>query len=211
MSGVKGKRYDMHANFSRPYYVIVNSSKKHLSVFKTIYEKKTEKVKYIQFGKTHTKEVVFDDETKPIEEKLVYETDYNKIFLGDMLIDDWDMVGEKGTSILINTKGSEYVYINNGVFSFNTIDNEKVVRFHSPLSDEDSPCPVAEGEKYAYFLNDNKYVPLNLFDMNVDLYTQFWGVNEVEKEDLEVERAKYERIKKASKNFKIKTIVRKRK
>ena len=190
MSSVKGKRYEIHDNGSRPFNVYVNSAGKKVSVYRRIYPK---------------------ENSEEYTEKLILETKYKEVFIGDMLIDDWDMSFGKGNSILINTKGNEYIFVGEMIYSFETADDEKIVRYHSPIGNNDVPCPVAEGEKNAYFMLHKKFAPLFLFNMDKDLYTQFLGIfNEMggtnpEKRE-QMEKHAKDLMETASTKFKIKMI-----
>ena len=178
---VSGKRYEIHDNYSRPFFVNVDSKQKSLVVLKTKYDEKNEKY---------------------LEDKQIFQTKFKDIFLGDNKLRDPNAAPfgwGKGNSILVHVN-SDYIYIGSEIYSFQAVKGDMIVDYHSPVGNNDVPYPVAIGKTYAYFMlsDDYMYVPLTHFDMKKDLYAQFYGYTV----DEETKKA----IEKDKKKFKIKMI-----
>jgi hypothetical protein len=109
-----------------------------------------------------------------IRKGVIYETKYDKIWLGDNLLKDplyaprgWN----KGNSILVGI-GPTYVYIGSVIYRFEAPD--EIVNYYSPIGNNDSPYPYAIGNEYSYFFLDMKRVLTSLLDRSRDGYTQFY-------------------------------------
>lgn len=83
-----------------------------------------------------------------------------------------------GNSILLHTKNNEYTVISHEIFSFKT-NNDKIVKYFSPIDNLDISRPFAIGKKYIYTLDittnkgyiDKLYFP----SMNVnDIFYTIW-------------------------------------
>jgi hypothetical protein len=78
---------------------------------------------------------------------------YDKIWLGDDFktpLNDF-LHFELGNSILIK-KGKDYYFFSvNIIKKFRTLNDEKIIRFGSPIFGSGNPYPFAIGEKYTYF------------------------------------------------------------
>jgi hypothetical protein len=72
-----------------------------------------------------------------------------------------------GSSILIRTGKSIYVFIGDVIYSFETIDDEQIIYFSSPVGGNDVPYPFAIGSGHVYFLSNTKeYRPISWFRRN---------------------------------------------
>ena len=85
-------------------------------------------------------------------------------------------VGERGSSVLLETGVGKYTFVGGHMKDFSTPDKDVIRRFSSPIGNSDVPYPTAVGEKYVYFLLDDKYVPQEAMpSLKDDLYSQFYG------------------------------------
>ncbi|ARF10518.1 hypothetical protein Hokovirus_2_45 [Hokovirus HKV1] len=86
-----------------------------------------------------------------------------------------------GNSILLKINKDKYVYIGESIYEFKTNDN--IIKYYSPVGNNDVPYPFAIGEKYVYFMLDQVYLPKNIYDECVpknctDAYTYFYSHKE---------------------------------
>ena len=85
--------------------------------------------------------------------------DVKKVFTGE------DQHGDKNATFLINTKDNEYVQVGNqGIFQFETADDDKIEEYISPIGNSAVPYPYAIGKKYIYFMLDYVYVDKKEFE-----------------------------------------------
>ena len=56
-----------------------------------------------------------------------------------------------GNSILVQTGKYKYVYIGSEIYEFET-QNDHIIKYHSPVCNNDVPYPVCEGNKNIYFM-----------------------------------------------------------
>jgi len=144
--GLPKKRYVVHYNGNQPF-VVYDDKDKHKA---TIYPQ------------------TFD------EEKNTFDTvwtrsqvvPYKKLF-----------AGERGTTVLLElTPQGQYMFVGGHVKTFTTPDKDVIRRFLSPVGNSDVPYPTAIGDKYVYFLLDDKYVAKEVMPtLQDDLYDQFYG------------------------------------
>jgi hypothetical protein len=135
------KLYTPHNNGGRPYEVFI--SKDMIVAFPLKFDEEYENSWY--------------DYTDP-----VFTLDnYDKIWLGEDFttpLNDF-LYFESGNSILIK-KGKDYYFFSHNVIKkFRTLDNEKIIKFGSPIIGSDVPYPFAIGEKYTYFLLEEMASP----------------------------------------------------
>lgn len=116
-----------------------------------------------------------DADKTEYQEKTVYEGPFQHIWLGDnyLKLRFYDPPGAKGNSILLRTGKSQYVYIGHIIFSFDT-GSDEIVEYYSPIGNSDVPYPYAMGKEYAYFMLDEKKVPVDQLDAEKDGYQQFY-------------------------------------
>lgn len=152
-----GKTYHIHDNGARPFSVVVYAPQKKLEVY-------------------------VNDEPVPgeyVRGKLVYETSYSDLFIGDNTLPhpmaEYPKGAAKGNTFLVHVSGSKYVHIGSVIYSFETRDGEKIVHYYSPVGGNDVPYPYAVGEHYTYFLLDYVAVPNEVLDLKKDGYTQYYG------------------------------------
>lgn len=155
-TGKGGKTYQIHDNGARPFSVVVYAPQKKLEVY----------VNEQEIG-------------EPVKGKLVYETSYSDLFIGDNTLPhpmaEYPKGAAKGNTFLVHVSGSKYVHIGAELYSFETRDGEKIVHYYSPIGGNDVPYPYAVGERYTYFLLDATTVPNEVLDLKKDGYTQYYG------------------------------------
>lgn len=125
----------------------------------------------------------------------IMDSKYNKIFVGDNELNAPDYDLKKGTgrgnTILLQVDKNNYIYIGDGIRSFTTKEGDVIQKYYSPVGNNAVPYPYALGERYAYLLLDDTYIPLEMFDITKDVYTQYYGFNLDKKEhDLYLEKIK---------------------
>jgi hypothetical protein len=87
--------------------------------------------------------------------------------------------GVHGNSILIQVNKHSYIFIGMKIFSFETDD--EIIRYVSPLGNNDVPYPVAYSTDNVYFVLDNKMIRTKDLDIPItianaeDLYGIFYG------------------------------------
>ena len=87
--------------------------------------------------------------------------DYDKIWLGDDFTTPLNnsLYFEPGNSILIKKDKDYYFFSHSVIKKFRTLNDEKIIRFGSPIVGTDIPYPFAIGEKYTYFLLEEMASP----------------------------------------------------
>lgn len=197
---IKGaKEYEIHDNGARPFCVLDYPSKKKVEVYLNDW-------------------VDGDNNTRTyVRGKKIFETSYKTIFIGDNDLPGYQADLPKGTakgnSILVNVSDSKYIYIGDSIYSFETRDKEKIVKYYSPVGNSDVPYPYAVGENYTYFLLDSTTVPNNILDLTKDAYTQYYGYSfgvVTNKEEKEIKEYNKNVLKPSIKKFKHKVIHKRR-
>jgi len=110
--------------------------------------------------------------------EVIYETDYEKIRIGDNLlsIPRYAPRGDgKGNSILLKCGPHAYLYIGSEIYEFE-IRGDEIIEYYSPIGNSDVPYPYAIGQEYTYFFLDKKRVLTSLVDRSKDGYDQFYQV-----------------------------------
>ena len=150
-------KYMIHDNGGRPFIVHDTKSEKNAAVYKTkVVDKDADIWEYEQANKILT-------------------TSYQRIFVGDNLLKDphYDELGlAKGNSILLEISDKRYIYVGDCVFSFEPVDEDTILKYYSPVGNNDVPYPYAVGKKYVYFMWDKSYYPVELFDLKRDATDQ---------------------------------------
>ena len=148
-----GKKYKTHDNQGRPFLVCVG--KKEVQIFRTR------------------------------DDVLIKSYPYKKVYIGKSPLTPMtkttgghgkDFVGN---SILVHIMKNRYVFIGERVYEFTMQDS--VVRFFSPVGNNDVPYPLLLGEKNVYFLLENKYMEKTHFPKMTntmwsdEAYGLYWG------------------------------------
>lgn len=146
---VKGaKTYMIHHNYSVPFIVDVFAGK--ATVFKTSFE-----------------------ENKAFEKAGVFkEFAYKQIWIGDNMLGGKHYAKKgvyKGNSILMEIAGGKYVYVGHTIMEFSLQPGDTVVRYNSPVGNNDVPYPSIVGKDFIYLMwevvnNGPGYTPVALFD-----------------------------------------------
>lgn len=119
---------------------------------------------------------------RPVYErdKKEVDTPYKNVFIGDNLLNYsyGDPKGRyPGNSILIEIGKGHYIYVGDGIYSFETHNNEQIKHYYSPVGNSGVPYPYAIGENNTYFMLDKKSLPNDMLDLKKHAYTQFYGVD----------------------------------
>lgn len=158
-----GKKYYVHDNGGRPFEVIVNKNKAY------IYKRELDpdyideyKSTYTKLIKAYTVKKVYPGKSDGKSKATNHGSKNNRYFLGN--------------SVLLQLSANKYVYIGDKIYEFDMKD--KLLQFHSPVGPNDVPYPLIVGDKYVYFLLDQRYVDKNMFPKNqkwVEAYTPYFG------------------------------------
>lgn len=130
-------------------------------------------------------------------DKKVGTYSYKTIFIGDNLLNDKSYASKgkwPGNSILLEISDGKYIYIGSEIYSFETKDKEKVIKYYSPVGNSVVPYPYAVGKNHTYFMLDKELLPNNLLDLKKDAYGQFYGYavkDEEHKKSIESSKTKY--------------------
>jgi hypothetical protein len=139
---------------------------------------------------------VYTPESNQYEIKgKIMDSKYSKIFIGDNDLNapDYDLKkgSGRGNTILLQTGKNKYMYIGDGIRSFTTKDGDVIQKYYSPVGNNAVPYPYALGQKYVYLMLDDTCIPVEMFDLTKDVYTQYYGFNIDKKEhDLYIEKFK---------------------
>ena len=168
------KSYFIHDNGGRPFLVYINKSEaiiyrmpelnnNYNSINKDKYSKLVKKIKFKKayIGKS------------PLNEMKRPSLGYGKKF--------------DGNSILLELPNKKCVFIGLFIYEFTLLD--KIIKYYSPVGNNDVPYPFIIGDNYIYFMVDNKYLdkkhlPKNLTKEDMtDLYSYYHGHKGNEKLD----------------------------
>ena len=146
---VKGaKTYMIHDNYSVPFIVDVAPGK--ATVFKTTFEENKE------FKKA----------------AVVKEIAYKQIWIGDNMLGGKYYAKKdqyKGNSILIQAASGKYIYVGHKMMEFSLQPGDTVIKYNSPVGNNDVPYPSIVGKDFIYFMweagrNGPGYTPAAPFD-----------------------------------------------
>ncbi len=164
------KTYYTHDNSRKPYKVVVDND-----------------------IKIYGEDNYYNENGDIIEDypNLVYEIpSFENVFIGKT-----EFKNEYGNSLLVNIKDNKYVFIGGHIHEFDTKD--KIIKYFSPVGNNDIPYPYALGEKYIYLMieyvkvekhnvvdNENRFEPydyyynrnydrINKGQKNNNIYTNF--------------------------------------
>ncbi len=131
------RTYNIHDNRGRPFRVVVDG--KHVEVYRQYPTEKhigTYTVEDVHVGKSSGTSKVCDH-TKAQARQF------------------------DGNSILLHMGGHKYIYIGHEIYSFEMKDD--LVKYYSPVGNNDVPYPHVLGTEYVYFLLEKRYVARDLF------------------------------------------------
>lgn len=153
----KGKRYEIHDNGGRPFFVEING--KTVTVFKNM----------------DTFEVVnglYVDIKHPEKELFTVKTD--EIFIGKKSpTGSYDGLKEEGNSILLRI-GSKYRYIGHEIYDFAPVQGDTILQYYSDIGNNDVPYPYAVGKTHIYIMLDKEAIEKSYFDMYEPIYEQYY-------------------------------------
>jgi hypothetical protein len=153
--------YKTHDNGDRPFQVFVYPSK--VEVFRLTYNYNT-----------------YED----IKEKLVLDTPYQEIFIGDNLLNSPNYAKKgkyPGNSILLHLKDDLYIFIGHKIYTFQVREDDMIIEYYSPVGNSDVPYPYAVGKNNTYFMLDERSVSNDELDLKKDGYEQFYSKKRADK------------------------------
>ena len=125
-------------------------------------------------------------EEDPNYGKVVYETDAEKVFVGDSKpsYDEGYYVWNKGTSILLKIGPSQYVHIGTHIYKFSVEKGDTIVKYYTPTGSSAVPYPYAVGKNNTYLMTgDLVVIPHDVYDpTEMDPYEFFWRHNSKQKQ-----------------------------
>lgn len=146
------KKYYIHDNGGRPFLVCIKN--KDALIYKIpdeIYKYNGKNIKDYHYSelveKYHFEEVFIP---KGYDGADIH---YNKRLI--------HIKKDDGNSILLKLK-NKYIYIGHIIYEFTPKD--EIIKYYSPIGNNDVPYPLAVGEDNVYFMLDQKYVPLKYFE-----------------------------------------------
>lgn len=150
----KGRKYLTHDNGGRPFAVYDDGKK------------------VVVFRQTYNKETGKDEPTK-----TCFTSAYKHIWVGKDPLEityKWDS-SMIGNSIVIQTAANNYVFIGDQIYSFALNPGDSIVKYVSPVGNNDVPYPYIIGDKFVYLLLEKKVLPLEALDLKIDAYAQYYG------------------------------------
>ncbi len=157
---VKGKKYKIHDNGGRPFFVTVSGKKvvvmKNMNTFKKIDGK-------------------FVDVEAPPKEVLNLTAD--EIFIGKKSpsggYDGLKPSEAEGNSLLLK-KGGKYIFIGHEIFEFSPVKGDVIESYYSDIGNSDVPYPYAVGKTHMYIMLDKVAVELDFFSAMKNIYDQYY-------------------------------------
>jgi len=95
--------------------------------------------------------------------------DFKDFFIGNNIINKTK--NTIGNSILVHLNNKTYIYIGENIFKFNAFDT--ILKYFSPIGNNDVPYPYAVGDEYTYLIIDQVYIKNELLH-EADPYTQYY-------------------------------------
>jgi hypothetical protein len=156
----KGKRYEIHDNGGRPFFVEING--KTVTVFKNMDTFKMVDNKFIDIHNP---------------EKELFTVKADEIYIGKKSpTGDYDGLNPRygqGNSILLKI-GSKYRYIGHEIYDFEPVKGDTILQYYSDIGNSDVPYPYAIGKTHIYIMLDKEAVEKSYFDMNEPIYEQYY-------------------------------------
>lgn len=122
---------------------------------------------------------------------------FQKAFIGKGLYRENTIIYDPefdGNTVLLKINNYKYIYIGEIIYEFST-NNDNITEYYSVVGNNDVPYPVAFSDKFAYFMYDKLYLPVEKLFNDVD-DTQ--NINEIKSDAY---RLFYEYKKKYNENF----------
>lgn len=148
----RNRIYIVHDNYTRPFKIIANEDG--IFIYKNM---------------SKLNEFKFND--KPI--KII------KKFIGYWYGFDSTPNKTHGNTILVQISKRKFIFIGFSIKSFTIKDN--ALDYVSPMGNSDVPLPILIGDKYIYFILDNKYIKRDDMEHSIKiangekLYNEFYG------------------------------------
>jgi len=166
------KTYFTHFNGARPYMVTIDRGSSSSSLV-NIYEIDKDNISKKELNEKWSQ---VDFENKWAYTKHCGKYKPEKIFVGKDTYINLHMGGTSsgsfgdGNSILLELKNNVYVFIGYEIREFKVQNNDRILRFYSPITGSDVACPFAIGTKYIYFFSfPDGYLDKMFFDKINDL------------------------------------------
>lgn len=150
-----GKMYTIHDNGGEPFVVEDLGGK--VAIYKNKFDQQTEEYS--------------------IDKKLM-DVPYKKIFVGDndLGYPGYAPKGEgKGNSILLQLTKEKYMFVGWNICTFDVVKGDEILKYYSPIGNNDVPYPFAVGRKYTYLMIENVYLPNELLDFSKEVYAHYYG------------------------------------
>ena len=165
-------------------------------------------------------------------EKNVYNTKYTNIYIGDdpSNITKNKKLSVKGNSILVHINKNKYLWIGMEILEVNI--PEKILKFYSPVGNNDVPYPYAIGKENTFLFLEKIKIDNKVLSKNEDPYDAYYRETHIKNElagtscdkskvkngkciklkkqeidDLNVELNEVSKIKKSAKKIKTKIII----
>jgi hypothetical protein len=104
---------------------------------------------------------------KEVYKDEIFRTEYQNIFIGS------DKGKNKGNSILVNIKNATYLFIGMDIYKF-TVKEDEIIKFYSPIGNNDVPYPYAKGKKNTYLFIDKVFINNNYLQINENPYDNYY-------------------------------------
>ena len=204
---IKGKHYDIHDNFGRPFRVVVSdhgAKDKNVAIYKDVNAGTLkEETDYSKLVKELTVKEVFVGKSTGNAKGADHRPDESHLFVGN--------------SILLHVSGNKYMHVGSTIYEFQMDD--KVDHYFSMVGRNDVPYPVLLGTENVYFMleGDHCYLPREMLPANLskaqweDCYTYFYGwTNPVDGQHRTDQERKKESLEQYAKKMKGYRLIQKR-
>jgi hypothetical protein len=126
----------------------------------------------VSAGKATVFNTTFEDNKEFKKAGVKKEITYKKIWIGDNILGGkyYPKKGVyKGNSILIEVAGGKYIYVGHKMMEFSLQPGDTVIKYNSPVGNNDVPYPSIVGKNFIYFMweaahNEPGYTPAAPFD-----------------------------------------------
>jgi hypothetical protein len=150
--------YFIHNNYEKPYLVIIKDDL--AEVYKSNKDNKYEKLyKKYKFIKKYI------GKSSGLSKACAHKKEDSKLF--------------NGNTILLQLSLNKFVYIGSKIYEFNI--KEKVIKYYSPVGNNDIPYPIILTDKYVYFMLDRQKILLDNIPKNIDYedaYSYFYNIKD---------------------------------
>lgn len=166
------RSYNIWDNGGTPFLVDVDTSNKTVQIWK----------QYVTSEDS--------DSQSTTDYKQLTKLTYEDIYIGKDPKNFTKEMGEEwtrefvGNSILLKTSSTKYVFIGWDIYSFELEDGDRVVKYYSPMGHSGVPYPVLIGKKNSYFMIEKQYALNDLFDLDQELYYQFYKLKKNDRHDM---------------------------